>query len=110
MAAMKTPAPHYISSASLSAALQHRLRTHRFRGTLPPQPLNLPISVDLVVLQDGKLGLLALVLDLLGSGVHLLLAFLGTTAQTKDEVKSGLLLDVVVGERATVFELLAGED
>ena len=49
-------------------------------------------------------------LDLLGRGVHLLLALLGATTQTQDEVKRGLLLDVVVGERAAVLELFAGED
>ena len=32
------------------------------------------------------------------------------TAQTQDQVECGLLLDVVVGESAAVFELLAGED
>jgi len=40
--------------------------------------LNLPLVIDLVVLQDGHLGLLALVLDLLGSVVSLLLALLST--------------------------------
>lgn len=33
-----------------------------------------------------------------------------TTAQTEDEMQCRLLLDVVVGEGATVLELLAGED
>jgi hypothetical protein len=50
------------------------------------------------------------VLDFLGSGVDLLLALLGATAQTQDEMEGGLLLDVVVGECAAVFELFAGED
>ena len=31
-------------------------------------------------------------------------------AQTKHQVEGGLLLDVVVSERATVLQLLAGED
>ena len=35
---------------------------------------------------------------------------LHSTAKTEDEVKSGLLLDVVVGKGATVLKLLAGED
>ena len=35
---------------------------------------------------------------------------LHTTAETKNEVERALLLDVVVGEGATVLELLAGED
>jgi hypothetical protein len=50
------------------------------------------------------------VLDLLGGGVHLLLALLGATTQAEDEVEGGFLLDVVVREGAAVFELLAGED
>ena len=35
---------------------------------------------------------------------------LHTTAETEDEMESGLLLDVVVGEGATVLELLSSED
>ena len=35
---------------------------------------------------------------------------LHSTSEPQDEVKSGLLLDVVVGEGAAVLELLAGED
>jgi len=78
---------------------------------LPPQTLDLPISIDLVVLEDSQLGLLPLVLNLLWGGVHLLLALLGhTSAETEHEVEGGLLLDVVVRERATILELLAGED
>ena len=49
-------------------------------------------------------------LDLLRRSVHLLLALLSSTPQTQHQVESGLLLDVVVGEGAAVFELLAGED
>ena len=49
-------------------------------------------------------------LDLLGCSVDLLLALLGATTETQDQVKSRLLLDVVVGEGAAIFELLAGED
>jgi hypothetical protein len=77
---------------------------------LPPQTLDLAIAIDLVVLEHGQLGLLALVLDLLRGGVNLLLALLGTTTQTQDEVESGLLLDVVVAQGTAVLELLAGED
>ena len=42
--------------------------------------------------------------------VGLLLALLGTTTQAEHKVEGGLLLDVVVAERAAVLELLAGED
>lgn len=49
-------------------------------------------------------------LDLLGLGVGLLLAFLGAAAEAEDKVERGLLLDIVVGEGAAILELLSGED
>ena len=49
-------------------------------------------------------------LDLLWGSVDLLLALLGATTQAKDEMKSRLLLDVVVRKGTTVLELLASED
>ena len=86
-------------------------RTYGLVGALPPQTLNLAVTVDLVVLKHRELGLLALVLDLLGRGVHLLLTLLGhTTAQAQDQVQGRLLLDVVVRQGTAVLELLAGED
>jgi len=84
--------------------------THGLSGALPPQALDLAVAVDLVVLEHGQFRLLALVLDLLGRGVHLLFALLRTSTKTQHQVESGLLLDVVVGEGAAVLELLAGED
>ena len=36
--------------------------------------------------------------------------YLHTTTKTKDEMKSGFLLDVVVGEGTTILELLSSED
>ena len=86
------------------------MKTYVRSGALSAKTLDLSVTINLVVLEDSQLGLLALVLDLLGGGVDLLLALLGTTTETEDEVKSGLLLDVVVGEGAAVLELLAGED
>jgi hypothetical protein len=50
------------------------------------------------------------VLDLLGGGVHLLLALLGTSTETEDQVEGRLLLDVVVRKGATVLKLLSSED
>jgi len=50
------------------------------------------------------------VLDLLGGGVDLLLALLAATTETQDEMEGRLFLDIVVGESATIFQLLAGED
>ena len=80
------------------------------RGALTAETLDLAVGLHLVVLQDGHLDLLALVLDLLGSAVLLLLPLLSTSTETEDQVKGRLLLDVVVAEGAAVLELLAGED
>ena len=66
--------------------------------------------LNLVELQYRKLHELVLVTNLLGLGVDLLLSLLSTTTQTKHQVKSGLLLNVVVRESAAILELLAGED
>ncbi|QHO59308.1 uncharacterized protein DS421_3g98070 [Arachis hypogaea] len=77
---------------------------------LLPKPLNLTTVIDLIELKDGELHLLMLVLDLLRLGVGLLLPLLGATAEAEDKVEGGFLLDVVVGEGATILELLAGED
>ena len=62
-------------------------RTARLGRTLPPQALDLAITIHLVVLEHGQLGLLALMLDLLRSGVDLLLPLLGATTQTEDEME-----------------------
>ena len=79
-------------------------------GALFPQPLNFPRVINLVELEDSELDLLVLVLDLLGLGVGLLLSLLSATAETKHKVKSGLLLDVVVGQGSAILELFSGED
>ena len=79
-------------------------------GAFLAEPLDLAGVVDLVELEEGELDFLVLVLDLLGLGVGLLLARLGAAAEAEDEVKRGLLLDVVVGEGAAVLQLLTGED
>merc|ERR1719433_306645 len=71
-----------------------------FSRALAPQTVDLPVVVDLVILQHGELDLPLLVLDLLGGGVVLLLPLLGSSPEPEDEVEGGLLLDVVVGESA----------
>ena len=82
----------------------------RLGRALASEAGNLTGVVNLVELQERKLDLLVDVLDLLGLGVHLLLALLTATAETEHEVKGGLLLDVVIREGAAIFELLARED
>ena len=80
---MNTPAPHYSLSAPLEL-FASTSQTYCLRRTLPPQPLNLPIPINLVILENGQLRLLALVLDFLRSSIDLLLTLLGTTTQAKD--------------------------
>jgi len=90
--------------------IKGRAETYLGSGALAAETLNLAIAIDLVVLEDGKLGLSALVLDLLGGGVDLLLALLTTTTQAQHEVQGRLLLDVVVRKSAAVLQLLTSED
>lgn len=91
-------------------ATKKSVNTYLGSGALAAKTLDLAVTVNLVVLEDGELGLLVLVLDLLGGGVDLLLALLTTTTQAEDEVKGRLLLDVVIRKSAAILELLAGED
>lgn len=49
-------------------------------------------------------------LVLLGGGVVLLLALLGTTTKAEHQVEGRLLLDVVVGQSPAIFQLLASEN
>merc|ERR1711908_198918 len=71
--------------------------TARLVGALTTHALHLVGAVDLVVLEHMKLDLLL--------GVLHLLALLASSTETKDEVQGGLLLDVVVLERAAILKL-----
>merc|ERR1712183_1128507 len=71
---------------------------------------DLTILINLVVLEHSKLDLLLLVFDFLRCGVVLLLPLLTTTAKSKHEMKSRFLLDVVIRQRTSVFQLFPRED
>ena len=49
-------------------------------------------------------------LSLLGLGVNLLLPLLSSSTKTEDQVQGGLLLDVVIGESTSIFQLLSSKD
>jgi len=53
-------------------------------GAFSAETLDLSIPINLVVLENSQLGLLALMLDLLWGSVDLLLALLGTSTETED--------------------------
>jgi hypothetical protein len=78
--------------------------------TLLSQPTNLVGVINLVKLEDCKLDLLMLVLNLLGLGVVLLLTLLATTPEPQHKVQRRFFLDVVIRESAAIFQLLASED
>ena len=82
---------------------------HRVRALLA-HLRDLATVIHAVGLHDGELHVLVLVLDTLRLGVVLLLALLTPTTKTKDQVKSGFLLDIVVTKSAAVFQLLAGKN
>merc|ERR1711962_340521 len=84
--------------------------TTRFTGTFTTETSYLSVLVNLVVLQHGELHLLRFVFDFLRGCVILLLPFLTAAAESEHEVERRLLLDVVVAQRAPVFELFTGED
>merc|ERR550519_1180263 len=105
-----------VGEATLSAVLTVLVVGHEdttttvLAGALTPQPSDLALVSDLVILQGSKLYFLMLVLNLLGGGVILLLALLAATTKAEDQVQGGLFLDVVVGQSAAILQLLAGKD
>ena len=64
----------------------------------------------LVELQDAKLDLLVLVLELLGLGVGLFLALLGASQEASKAVEGGLLLNAAEAQEIGILQLLAVED
>ena len=77
-------------------------------GALTTETGDLARLVNLVELQDSKLDLLVLVLDLLGGGVGFLLLLLTTTQKLGVQVESVVVLNTVHGQ-VTVNQVLAGE-
>merc|ERR1712025_838539 len=105
-----------IREATFAAVLPVKVGRHEnssaalLRRALPPEPIDLSVVVNLVVLQHRQLHLSVLVLDLLGGGVVLLLPFLCTTPQSEHQMKGALLLNVVVRESATILQLFSGKN
>jgi len=78
--------------------------------TVLPQPHYLTTILNPVILESLKGNSLAHALHPLGLSVNLLFPLLSSSAKTKDKVKGGLLLDVVIREGAAIFKLLTSED
>ena len=105
-----------ISQMTLSTVLAILVLSHKDTGTtslsraFTTQAGNFASAINLVKLENAQLDLLSLVLDLLGSGVDLLLSLLTTSTQTQDQMQSGFFLDVVVREGSAVLQLLSSKD
>ena len=105
-----------IGKSTLTTVVPIKMIGHESSSTalsiraLLPQPLDFAAIINLIELEHSELDLLLLVLDLLGLGVGLLLSLLGSTPQSKHQVESGLLLDIVVSEGAAVLELFSSEN
>ena len=69
-----------------------------------------PVGLNSVVLQGLHGYSLVHSLDLLGSSKDLLFALLTSSSETKNQVEGGFLLDVVIAQRTTIFQLLSGKD
>jgi hypothetical protein len=79
-------------------------------GTLTTESFNSSILIDLIIRQHSELDLLSLVLDLLGSGVNLLLSLLTTTSKTQHQMKSRLLLNIVIRKSSAILKLLTSKN
>jgi len=105
-----------VRQMALAAVLAVVVERHEHTSTalgvraLASQPLDLAVRVYLIVLEDSHFNLFVLVLDLLRGVVRLLFPLLSTATKTKHQVKSRLLLNIVIAQGATILELLAGED
>ena len=55
---------------STRSTLGEDTEAYRIVRALSPKPLNLAVAIDLVVLEDGELALLAFMLDLFGCVVN----------------------------------------
>lgn len=77
-------------------------------GALTTETSDLARFVNLVELQDSEFDFLALVLDLLGSGVGFLLLLLTTTQQLSVQVE-GVHVSNTVGRELAINEVLASE-
>merc|ERR1719265_312258 len=85
-------------------------RAAHFMRALPAQACDLVVGVHLVELQNSKLDLLALVLDLLWLCVGLLLALLATTLELQGHEERGLIGHTACSKLLTALKGSTGKD
>merc|ERR1719253_41485 len=105
-----------VCEVALAAVVAVEMHRHEDTGpadlvrALAAQARDLVVAVHLVELQDCKLHLLALVLDLLRLGVSLLLALLAATRKVEVHEDGGLILEAASAQQLRASKRAAGED
>merc|ERR1719277_1272972 len=90
---------------ALAAIIAVRVHRHehagaaQFVGALTPQPCDFIVGINFIELQYSELHLLALVLDLLGLGVCLLLALLSSAFKLERQEDGRLVDQTAVGAK-----------
>lgn len=89
--------------------LRHEATDTR-HGRILSQSRHLAVGFHSVILERLQRNRLVRAFDLFGTRVDLLLAFLATAPQTQHQVERRFLLDVVVAQRSSVFQLLSSKN
>jgi hypothetical protein len=104
-----------VSQVTLATVLTILVLGHENTSTtsgvraLTTKTSNLARLINLVHLQDSQLDLGTLVLDLLGSGVSLLLSLLTTTEKFGVEVKSRIILNTIESKSFSILKRLTSK-
>merc|ERR1719222_1138161 len=105
-----------VGQVALAAVVTVEVHGHEDAGpahlvrALATQARDLVVGVDLVELQHCKLHLLALVLDLLGLGVGLLLALLCAAGELQVQEDGGFVLEAARRQHLRIRERAAAKD
>jgi hypothetical protein len=89
---------------------QNKWNTNKAKQTQKKKTLHLLAAVGCLDGQTGEALAAHLLVSAILLGQRHESGFDNTTAQTKDQVQCGLLLDVVVSKCATILELLSSKD
>merc|ERR1719466_14893 len=93
----------HVSEATLAAVLTVEVGSHEdpsttlLSWTLTSQTVNLPIVINLVILENSQLNLAVL-------------ALLSASPAPENQMQGGLFLNIIVGQGAAIFQLLASKD
>merc|ERR1719199_523610 len=84
--------------------------TDSSHGRILAEASYLAIAFDAVVLERLQRDGFVHALNLFGLGVHLLFSLFASATKPKNQMQRRFLLDIVIGQSATVFQLLTGKD